>query len=258
MRRLTKDNLLQNPTPEKAAEHIRKALSSNKVIVVIGDCSIDYKGRASSKISWGERIIIIKEDQAVLVHRPYGYEPVNWQPAGSYIDSIADRDKLTLRIIRKKPLEKLEITFRKIYSVLSYKLSDNAIFHMYGEEEDLKKAIVEYPELIEKGIKIIDTERKTGNGYVDILAKDINERLVVMELKKVTAGEDAVRQLRYYVDSLKSETGKDVRGILVAPRISKRAIILLKRYNLEFKRIDLKKVTKLYSMKNNIVKYLGY
>ena len=119
---MSKENILIKPDIEVAKNFIKKALSSNSVIVIIGDCSVNYLGRASSKISWGERIIIIKEDRAVLVHRPLGYEPINWQPSGSYIESIAKENQLILKIIRRKPSEKLNIHFRKIYLVISYKL----------------------------------------------------------------------------------------------------------------------------------------
>jgi len=252
---VSKENILIKPDIEVAKNFIKKALSSNSVIVIIGDCSVNYLGRASSKISWGERIIIIKEDCAVLVHRPFGYEPINWQPSGSYIESIAKENQLILKIIRRKPSEKLNIHFRKIYLVISYKLKDDAIFYMYGEEEDLKRAIIANPDIIEEGLKILETERKTGNGYIDILARDSNNILTVVELKKITASEEAVRQLNYYVNSLRSEIGKDVRGILVAPKFTKRALMLLKKYNLEYKKVNLRKISKITLKKNDITRF---
>jgi len=38
---------------------------------------IDYRGRARSFLDWGERIIIIKQDGAVLVHQPVMRQTVN-------------------------------------------------------------------------------------------------------------------------------------------------------------------------------------
>ena len=64
----------------EAAESLNSALRSRKFVLVMGDCKVDYDGRASSTLDWGERVTIIKQDGSVLVHRPNGYEPVNWQP----------------------------------------------------------------------------------------------------------------------------------------------------------------------------------
>ncbi|MFQ5999898.1 MAG: endonuclease NucS, partial [Candidatus Bathyarchaeia archaeon] len=70
---------LQNPGVRRAAEFIREALSERKALIIVGNCWVDYRGRASSKLEPGERIVVIKGDGSVLVHRPVGYEPVNWQ-----------------------------------------------------------------------------------------------------------------------------------------------------------------------------------
>jgi len=47
---------------------------------------IDYRAEQDPFLDWGERIIIIKQDGAVLVHQPIMREPVNWQPSGSKSD----------------------------------------------------------------------------------------------------------------------------------------------------------------------------
>lgn len=250
------NNLLVSPNLECALKFLKEHLSRKALILIIGNCSIEYYGRASSKISWGDRLTIIKDDSAVIIHRPYGYEPVNWQPSGSYVDSYIDSDFLFLRIIRRKPREKLLVKFKEIYFLSSWKLEDHAKFHMFGEEEDLKQAILKRPEVIEEGLKIIETERKVSTGYIDILAKDLNGVLTVIELKKITAGEEAVAQLLSYVNSLRKETGQNVRGVLVAPKFTKRALLLLKKHNLEYKKLDLKTVIKTLYYKNGLTEFL--
>jgi len=77
-----KSVVLENPSVKEAAEFVGEAVSERKVVVVVGNCWVDYRGRASSRLEAGERIVVVKEDGSVLVHRPVGYEPVNWQPAG--------------------------------------------------------------------------------------------------------------------------------------------------------------------------------
>ncbi|HUK27893.1 MAG TPA: hypothetical protein VLV31_05680, partial [Candidatus Acidoferrales bacterium] len=65
------------PTLSDAADFLEKAFRGRNFALVIGTCRVDYEGRASSTLESGERILVVKEDGSVLVHRPTGYEPVN-------------------------------------------------------------------------------------------------------------------------------------------------------------------------------------
>ncbi|ACL10433.1 indolepyruvate ferredoxin oxidoreductase, alpha subunit [Desulfurococcus amylolyticus 1221n] len=69
---------------------IKKAIVEGRVVIIIGECSIEYEGRSASRLGNGERILIIKQDGSVLVHRPQGYSPVNWQPETSVIEVWTD------------------------------------------------------------------------------------------------------------------------------------------------------------------------
>ena len=71
---------------EYAAEKIREGIRSGSLIVLMGLMEVYYEGRAASSLGPGERLLIIKQDGSLLVHRPTGYEPVNWQPPGSKIE----------------------------------------------------------------------------------------------------------------------------------------------------------------------------
>jgi len=58
-------------------EKFHKSKPDKTMLLLVGDCSVDYRGRARSLLDWGERIIMIKEDGTVLVHQPVMREPVN-------------------------------------------------------------------------------------------------------------------------------------------------------------------------------------
>jgi RecB family endonuclease NucS len=78
---------VEQPQLVTAAEMIQTALGEHRAVIAIGNCSVEYEGRASSKLEFGERIVIIKEDGSVLVHRPTDYSPVNWQPLNAALQS---------------------------------------------------------------------------------------------------------------------------------------------------------------------------
>jgi RecB family endonuclease NucS len=78
-------------------------------------------------------------------------------------------------------------------------------------------------------------------GFVDVYGIDKDGRLVVVEIKRKTAGKDAAFQLAKYIDAIKSRADREVRGILAAPDIAKDVQRLLATLGLEFKALDPKK-----------------
>ncbi|HXX88204.1 MAG TPA: endonuclease NucS domain-containing protein, partial [Candidatus Acidoferrum sp.] len=86
----------------------------------------------------------------------------------------------------------------------------------------------------------ISYEKKVEPGFVDIYGEDKNGRLVVVEVKRKTAGKQAAIQLAKYVDAIKERADRKVRGILVAPDIAKDVQKLLENLGIEFKRLDPK------------------
>lgn len=100
-------------------------------------------------------------------------------------------------------------------------------------------------EQLEPGLVIEDggDERSVESGFIDILAKDQNGDLVVIELKSGTAKREAIGQIVGYMgDLMAEEPDTNVRGILVAADFDKscqsgvRAIptLSLKRYRFSF------------------------
>ncbi len=242
---------LENPSVEEAAEFIKKAVSERKAIVLVGNCWVNYKGRASSKLEPGERIVMIKEDASVLVHRPVGYEPVNWQPAGCIFQTRRKGETLRVRAIRRKPSESVSISFDRVYLVSAMRLIDRGEFSLHASESDMQRAILLDPSLFEEGFEPISYEKKVEPGFVDVYGVDRNGRLVVVELKRRTAGRDAALQLAKYVDSVKTMANRELRGVLAAPRLARGVQTLLTNLGLEFKPLKPKKCAEILRRSEN-------
>ena len=232
---------LENPSVENAAEFIKAAVSERKAVILVGNCWVDYRGRASSKLEPGERIVMIKEDGSVLVHRPVGYEPVNWQPAGCLFQTRTKGETLHVRAVRRKPSESVSISFDHVFLVSAMRLIDRGEFSLHASESDMQRAILVDPSLLEEGFKPISYEKKVEPGFVDVYGVDGNGRLVVVELKRRTAGRDAALQLSKYICFVKTITNRELRGVLVAPRLAKGVQTLLTSLGLEFKALEPKK-----------------
>ena len=232
---------LENPAIEKAAQFIKTSVSEHKAVILVGNCWVDYRGRASSKLEPGERIVMIKADGSVLVHRPNGYEPVNWQPAGCMFQTSTKGETLQIRATRRKPIESVSISFDSVFLVSAMKLVDRGEFSLHASESDMQKAILLDPSIFEEGFKPISYEKKVEPGFVDVYGIDKNGKLVVVELKRKTAGRDAALQLAKYVDCIKTIANRELRGVLVAPRLAKGVQTVLTSLGLEFKALEPKK-----------------
>ena len=220
----------------KFIEKYHKSKADKTILMLIGDCMIDYRGRARSFLDWGERIIMIKQDGAVLVHQPVMREPVNWQPTGSKTDFSVKDDQLILRSRHKSPPEKMKITFRHMKLVTATSLRDKAKLVISGMETDVVNEIISNPEVIEGGLRICKREKHVKSGMIDLFGYDQKHTPVVIEVKRSIANISAVHQLRMYVNEMKQNNKKiKIRGILCAPRIPTIVKRLLEDYELEYK-----------------------
>lgn len=237
---------LENPDLEVVASVLKKAITSKQLAIVLGECRVDYEGRAASRLEPGERLVIIKQDGTVLVHRPTGYSPVNWQPSSSALEVVYKPGiGLILHTVRDKPREYLTVVFTKISLLVVGWLRDMGEFTMYIGEKEMRDVLIKNPSVIEEGLRVLAVEKMVGDGYVDIYAVDSMGRHVLIELKRVTATKEAVLQLYKYVESYKVEHGITPRGMLVAPTFSPTALETALKLGLEYKYVDLKKLWEL-------------
>jgi RecB family endonuclease NucS len=137
------------------------------------------------------------------------------------------------------------VFFDKIHLVSASSLTDTGEFSLYASEEDMQKAILLEPALLEVDFKPISYEKKVEPGFIDVYGVDKNGKLVVVEIKRKTANKMAALQLAKYINSIKSKVNREVRGILVAPNIAKDVQRLLATLGLEFKVLDPKKCTEI-------------
>ena len=227
-----------DPPISEAAEILEKAFRARSFALIIGNCRVDYEGRASSTLEWGERIAMVKQDGSVLVHRPTGYEPVNWQPPKCVVKVKLNDAGLVVSASRSQPRENVSIEFKEIRLTATGTLADSGEFALHVTEEQMKQAILTAPDLVENGLKPLQQEKSLGEaGFTDIFAEDKNGRLVVVEIKRNAASKDAVLQLERYLETLRKKVNRPLRGIVVAPELRKSAQPLLDSLKLEYVRL---------------------
>ncbi len=232
------DHLIQ-PSPLALQSFFETHLSTRKCMLqVMGASEIMYSGRAASLAEAGEFLLIIKPDGSLQVHDTKGVKPVNWQPKTNDIFVVYEAPYLVLTAERYSPQEMVRITFTEPMLAQALDMQEEHSFVLMGSEADMQKALKANPESIELGLSILDEELATDVGGIDLYAQDADNNLVVIELKRSKATQEAVHQLARYVQKLYFQMpNRTIRGMLVAPDISNPAMKELTMLGLEFKQI---------------------
>jgi len=231
-----------SPSNEEARKELTSSLEARKLVVLVASCTAEYSGRTGSHLGEGERLVIVKGDGCILVHRGRDYQPVNWQPSGCIIQAqAASNGTLVLKAVRPNPLESLTLVLRDIQFLGTFLLRDEAEFVLHASEEEMQRAIILQPDIIEPGFKILDFEKKVPPGFVDVYGIDGDGNTIVIEIKKDPAGFPAIKQLLEYLKYLQAPPGRKLRPIIVAPSIAKGSQSTLARSGIEFKPLSLQK-----------------
>jgi len=237
-------NIVFDPGLDEAMSFLTESFSGRRLVVCFGLFSVEYLGRSSSSLGFGERLLVVKGDGSVLVHRGTGYEPVNWQPNGCRLKCMMVDDRMVLLSERRRPKEFLKMVFQKVYVMFSASPVDDARFMMGPSEETFYDILYSNPNLIEKGLKLVSRQKALSSGVPDFTGVDSAGNYVYVEVKRCVAGVDAVRQLDRYI---RSQPGP-LRGILLAPSLTNSAKALLAKKGYTFRRLDLKLLSGLVTM----------
>ena len=117
--------------------------------------------------------------------------------------------------------ENLAIDFYLSESTLQEETEENI------QERDLENLLYSYPFLIEENFKIIESQKKTPAGRIDLIGIDKYENIVIIESKKDNMIDDRVigqisRYIGYFniIENLTTNQQKKVRGIIFCKKAS--------------------------------------
>ena len=100
-------------------------------------------------------------------------------------------------------------------------------------EQELQSYLMKHLDLIEDGLHLIETEHPIGDGRIDILARDQNDQLVIIELK-IADDERLPWQCMYYPMAIQKEYPKiKVRMITIAPHYKSSIRMVLQKLPVE-------------------------
>lgn len=222
-------------SPQDMCTLISDALQRNETIIIAAKCRIRYSGRAESQLDTGDRLIIIKSDNTLLVHQPFGNTPINYMKPGASHTFMTENNKLIIKSDNTIQKETMTINIDRTYFFNTHKLEDGQTITVTGTEEDMANMISQQPSIIEDGLKLVSQEEQTNYGFVDVLCRDKHGNLVVIECKRYCADLSAVTQLRRYVEKIQESKGiTNIRGIIAAPKITTNAHTMLTDWGYSF------------------------
>ncbi|WP_075834008.1 endonuclease NucS domain-containing protein [Deinococcus marmoris] len=190
---------------------------------------------AASTAEVGAYLVLIKRDGSLHIHAPTGIKPMNWQPRTDELTARVEHGRCVLHASRRSPEELVRVTFLLPHLALALDLYEEASFTLSGSEKQMQDALARHPDLIEPGLTVLDRELLIDSGGIDLYARDVDGRYVVVELKRGRATQDAVSQLGRYVATVQKLGVGAVRGILAAPSITAPALKELRARGLEFR-----------------------
>lgn len=126
----------------------------------------------------------------------------------------------------KENLPQIEDISGKVYQIAEERVKDEwALADLEDtevvsdvSESEIEHSIVSNPGVLEDGLVVVGRQYLTSVGFIDILCKDKDENLVVLELKKGIGSFEVVGQILKYMAWVHENLaeGKQVRGFIIA------------------------------------------
>jgi len=111
-------------------------------------------------------------------------------------------------------------------------------------EQPIQKILADDPEILEKGMKFLDSDVETENGVIDILLQDSENRIVVVEIE-TRANESAVAQVSRlavgYLSKAKVSQNK-IRKLVVCEQFDENTVSACQGANIELYKVEIRRV----------------
>ena len=230
---------------EASRYDVRAPTYGSPMRLLVARCSVRYSGRLNATLGDSLRLIIFKSDGSVLVHADSGgYKPLNWMTPPTVIEESAD-DAARRIVVRKRAgstEDRLEIVISEVLSDTDHDMGspdEDCGLAKDGVEAHLQELLAERPQWCGEGFRLVRREWPTDIGPVDLMCRDLDERWVAVEIKRV-AGIEAVDQLVRYLERIRRDPAfAACRGVLAAQLIRPQARVMAQARGIECVEVDL-------------------
>lgn len=206
--------------------------------VLVARCSVEYQGRLGARLPEANRLVLLKADGSIAVHADTkAYKPLNWMSPPC---AVREADG---RLVATNPGgETLTIELHEVLHDYTIELGDDPGLAKDGVEAELQELLAKRVAALGEELRLVRREYPTDIGPVDLLCRDVEDRAVVVEVKRV--GEIAgVEQLLRYQERLDLDPAlRPTRGMFVATRIKPQARVFAESRGVACVEIDLEEL----------------
>jgi RecB family endonuclease NucS len=210
--------------------------------LLVARCSVQYRGRLSTRLPEAVRLLMFKADGSVMVHADAGgYKPLNWMTPPTVIEEAVGVGGQPGRIVvRKQRAEEcLEVTVCEVLSDVQVDLERGLDLERDGIERDLQELLADQPACCGEGFRLVRREWPTDIGPVDLMCRDAADDWVAVEIKRVGTI-DAVEQLTRYLARIRLDPALGAcRGVLAAQAVRPQARVLAESRGIDWVEVDL-------------------
>jgi RecB family endonuclease NucS len=198
--------------------------------VLIAHCEIAYAGRLETRLAPGDRVVLFKDDGSVCVHALKGAKPINYMPGPTVVEEADD----VIRVRRPSSGETLTILLLGTHADDRFELVDDAALERQGREKEIQALLARALHLIEPGLVLVERERPTDVGPVDLFCRDVAGLVAIVEVKRVRAVAAAVEQVIRYREQVDlTPSLAPARAIVAAPEFAPQARVLAEARGVE-------------------------
>jgi len=152
--------------------------------ILVARCEIAYHGRATTRLGAGDRVILLKDDGSLCVHTDGGFKPLNYMSGPTSVTQDGD----VIRVYRPASNETLVIVLHEVFQDSALALADDAVLEREDAELQIHRLLERAPETIEPGLVVLDRERFTDTGPIDLFCRDTDGRTVVHMTQLIGSG----------------------------------------------------------------------
>lgn len=243
--------------------------------IIVAEFAAEYSGRLTTRLPYGVRTILIKDDGTLLIHSDKGAKPLNWMGTPNIIVEETPKRRpgrprkntagfvsltsatpvfsdeyppiLIWFVENKKTRENLVISFTRVLSDETYPVGVEHGLVKDGVEEHLQTIIAANPDLVRPGSQLVGREVRTRIGPVDVLLRDSAAGGTICVEVKRTCGMSGPEQLSRYLTFLnKTEEYAPSVGVIVAQKISPQARIMCEERHHEVILVDYEELKETY------------
>ena len=217
---------------------LEHSIANNESLTAYIRCKVYYTGRAEAELDWGDRILLIKQDNTLLIHQPENGNPINYLKPGARIETYID-EHLILEGSHPATHDAIRVEVQTVHAAMKLRLEDGKKQVLAGTEADMSDHIRDHPSIISPDFKPLSREEHTKYGFIDVFGHDGTGNLIIIECKRYAASLACVTQLRRYVEKMKELKGTDkVLGVMASPKITPNAEQMLKDWGFTWVRVE--------------------